>query len=80
MIDVQKETKEKLKDIPADTVSWLFSVGLITEQAARRFLIVAEYTEAHPAHGEKEAMREQLADAYCVSTDTVKKYIGKKSN
>ncbi len=78
MIDVKKETAERVSDVPSETIFRLFSVGLITEQAARRFLIVAEYKSEGPERGQGVAMREELADKYCVSVGTINNYLYSK--
>jgi hypothetical protein len=79
MIDIKKETAERMKDIaPKEVIFQLFSVGLITEHSARRFLIVTEYEKAQPERGMKDHTKDRIADEFCVSPDTVKKYLCKK--
>jgi len=76
MIDVRKETAERMKDrVPKDVIFQLFSVGLITEQSARRFLIIDEYERVNPVKGMKIHVKEQIADKFCVSCITVIKYL-----
>ena len=79
MIDVRKETAERMKDrVPKDVIFQLFSVGLITEQSARRFLIIDRYEREQPERGQKDCVKDRIADEFCVSSDTVKKYLCKK--
>lgn len=76
MIDLKKETARKLAGIiPESAVFTLFSKGLITDQTAKRFLIKEEYQEADPERGRRIETREEIASRFCVSVDTVHKYL-----
>lgn len=78
MIDVKNETAKRLKDkVPEETVFELFSVGLITEGSAKRFLIADDFEKSNPKRGEKSTVKNKLADRYCVSADTVDKYLSR---
>ena len=79
MIDIKKATAERMKDsVPKDVIFQMFSVGLITEQSARRFLIIQEYERISPGRGQMDETKDRIADEFCVSSDTVKKYLCKK--
>ena len=79
MIDIKKATAEMMKDtVPKEVIFQMFSVGLITEHSARRVLIIQEYEQARPGRGERDQTKDRIADEFCVSTDTVKKYLCKK--
>ena len=79
MIDIKKETAERMKDVaPKEVIFQLFSAGLITEQAARKFLIIDEYARENPQKGTKIHVKERLADKFCVSNITVIKYISEQ--
>ena len=76
MIDIKKATAEMMKDtVPREVIFQMFSMGLITEQSARRSLIVDEYKKENPSDGNKIHVKERLADKFCVSSITVIKYI-----
>ena len=79
MIDIKKATAEMMKDtVPREVIFQMFSVGLITEHSARRVLIIQEYEQASPVRGERDQTKDRIADEFCVSSDTVKKYLCKK--
>jgi hypothetical protein len=79
MINIEKETAERLikKGIPADVTDKLFSLQLITYQSAKRFLIIDEYGKEDPKRGEKNHVKDKIADEFCVSSATVKLYCSK---
>ncbi len=78
MIDVKNETAKRLKDkLPEDAVFLLFSVGLITEGSARRFLINDEFEKSSPRRGEMSIEKGRIANKYCVSVETVQKYLSR---
>jgi indole-3-glycerol phosphate synthase len=79
MINIEKETADRLekKGISKEVTDKLFSFGLITYQSAKRFLIIDEYKKESPPHGERDHTKDRIADDYCVSSETVKKYIAK---
>lgn len=79
MIDIKKETAERLKDsIPEKTVFQLFAIGLITEQSAKHFLIHNEFESSAPVRGHKTEIKEVIAEKYCVSYDLVQKIVAKR--
>jgi hypothetical protein len=78
MINVKKETAERLKEVvDEDTTFQLFSIGLITEQSAKRFLIADDYKKSEAQRGSMSQVKGQIADRYCVSIETVHKYLAK---
>ena len=77
MIDLKKETAIKLipLGISETTTFTLFKKGLIDERTAKKFLVREEFNEANPCRGEKGNIKNDLADKYCVSFETVNIYI-----
>jgi len=77
MLDLKKETAIKLQTlgISQDTTISLFEKGLMDERTAKKFLVKKEYHEANPKEGHKCDTIEELADKFCCSFETVKRYI-----
>lgn len=80
MINIEKETAERLEKegVRKELTFRLFSLGLINDQTAKRFLIIDTYKKAEPERGEKNYTRDIIADDFCVSFKTVKLYTAKK--
>lgn len=78
MIDLKEETAQRLErkfDISTGVTFALFESGLIDERTAKRFLIKDDFASLSPEKGTKEETAENIADDYCLSFETVKKYL-----
>lgn len=80
MIDVKNETACRLekKGIPREVTESLFQMKLITEHTAKRFLIVDTFQSRTFKRGEKEGVKEAIAEDFCVSGATVHAYLFRK--
>jgi Zn-dependent peptidase ImmA (M78 family) len=78
MIDLKTETAKRLErklDVSSDITLVLFDIGLIDERTAKRFLVKDDFENKCPKQGEKEESLIHIADDYCVSLETAKRYI-----
>lgn len=78
MIDLKQETAKRLEkklDISPDAILVLFDFGLIDDRTAKRFLVKDDFENKCPQQGEKEETTIHLADDYCISLETAKRYI-----
>lgn len=78
MIDIKTETAERLKrklKISTGVTFALFDAGLIDERTAKRFLVKDDFNSLSPEKGIKEEITDNLAQDYCVSFGTAKRYI-----
>jgi hypothetical protein len=78
MIDLKTETAKRLEsklDISSDVTFVLFDIGLIDERTAKRFLVKDDYESQYPPKGLKEETTIHIADDFCVSLETAKRYI-----
>ena len=80
MINIERETALRLEKegVKRELTFRLFSLGLITDQSAKRYLIIDEYKKESPEHGERNHTKDKIADEYCVSSKTVEGYILRK--
>jgi len=79
MIDVKMETARRLEGVvDKETVFQLFTVGLITERSATRFLVTDEFRSAEVPRGCVTELKDRIAEKYCLSVETIQKYISKK--
>jgi hypothetical protein len=80
MIDIKAETADRLEkqNIPSSITFRLFNLGLINDQTAKRFLIVDTFKTEDPCRGERNHVKDKIADEFCVSTATVHSYVLKK--
>ena len=79
MIDVKSETAKRLEGLlDEDTVFQLFSVGLITERTATRFLVTDEFRKAEVPRGQVTELKDRIAEKYCLSVETIQKYIARR--
>jgi hypothetical protein len=80
MINIKEETAKRLErqDIPSSITFRLFNLGLINDRSAKRFLIVDTYKTEEPCRGEKNHIKDKIADDFCVSSATVHAYTLKK--
>ena len=79
-MDLKAETAKKLRSLGIDeaTTFTLFDSGLIDERTAKKFLVRKEYEQMNTLKGNKNQIKEQLADKFCVSFETIKNYINRK--
>jgi hypothetical protein len=82
LIDLKKETAKRLSDglgMDENLTFRLFTDGLIDERTAKKFLVRDEYQKINPPNGQKNEVKVNLADKFCVSFETVNLYIKKSS-
>ena len=82
MIDIKKGTARILKkyyQMDEPTVLSLFEFGVLTEHNCKRILIREEFAERTEV-AQKQLLKCQIAERYCVSISTVEKYLAGKSN
>lgn len=77
IMDLQKETAKRLSTlgISENTTFALFAKGLIDERTAKKFLVREEFKDSHPERGQKCGVKNELADKYCCSFETVNLYL-----
>jgi len=77
MVNLKEETAKRLSalGISENVTFTLFSTGLIDDRTAKKYLVREEYEKGCPGAGHKVALKEALADKFCVSIETIKGYI-----
>jgi len=77
MLNLKEKTAIRLQDLGVnqDITFSLFEKGLMDERTAKKFLIKDEYEQNNPAKGHKGDVKQELADKYCCSFETVNLYL-----
>lgn len=80
MINIERETAIRLEKegVKRETTFRLFSLGLINDQTAKRYLIIDTYKKAEPERGKHAEKKEEIADNFSVSSATVHSYLFRK--
>lgn len=78
-MNIKKETADRLEkefSIDKEVTELLFDKKVLHEPDCRNFLIREEYGE-RSRPGEKQRVKAQLADKYCISVELVEKVVKK---
>jgi hypothetical protein len=78
MISIKQQTAKLLKDeynIDPDVTEKLFKNGVLAEHVCRNVLIRNEYQVKAPQPKEKQRVRANIAQRFCVSVSLVEKII-----